>query len=66
MLIDCDQCALQDTDACQDCVVTFLCRADDASAAVAASCSRRALLFRLPESQATRMPSGSSQALSLR
>lgn len=30
--IDCDDCALQHTDACQDCVVTFLCtrEADDA------------------------------------
>ena len=24
MLIDCDQCALQETSACDDCVVTFL------------------------------------------
>ena len=24
MLIDCDACALQDTDACGDCIVTFL------------------------------------------
>jgi hypothetical protein len=29
VLIDCDQCSLQDTDACSDCIVTFLCRADD-------------------------------------
>lgn len=24
MIIDCDQCAMQDTSACDDCVVTFL------------------------------------------
>ncbi len=24
MLIDCEQCAMQDTSACDDCVVTFL------------------------------------------
>jgi len=26
--IDCDRCALQDTDACGDCIVTFLCGVD--------------------------------------
>lgn len=26
MLIDCDQCAMQDTTACNDCVVSFLLR----------------------------------------
>lgn len=26
MLIDCDECAMQDTSACQDCVVTHLLR----------------------------------------
>ena len=25
LLIDCDECILQDTDACADCVVSFLC-----------------------------------------
>lgn len=25
MLIDCDECVLQETDACTDCVVTLLC-----------------------------------------
>jgi hypothetical protein len=25
VLIDCDECVLQDTPACRDCVVTFLC-----------------------------------------
>ena len=28
VLIDCDECILQDTDACADCVVTFLCGAE--------------------------------------
>ncbi|MGI8710511.1 MAG: hypothetical protein ACR2LA_05920 [Acidimicrobiales bacterium] len=28
VLIDCDECALQASDACADCVVTFLCGAD--------------------------------------
>ena len=32
MLISCDDCVMQGTDACSDCVVTFLCsrEADDA------------------------------------
>ena len=25
LLIDCDQCALQHTEACEDCIMTFLC-----------------------------------------
>lgn len=30
MVIDCDECALQGTEACTDCVVTFICdRAPD-------------------------------------
>lgn len=28
LCIDCDQCVLQDTEACSDCVVTFLCGVD--------------------------------------
>ena len=28
LLIDCDDCILQDTDACADCVVSFLCGAE--------------------------------------
>jgi len=34
VLIDCDCCALQGTDACDDCVVTFLCREDRSGAVV--------------------------------
>ncbi len=44
------------------CVPTISC----ASLAVAASCSRLALLFRLPDNQATLTPSGSSQPESFR
>lgn len=28
MLIDCDECVLQESEACADCVVTFLCGVD--------------------------------------
>lgn len=28
LCIDCDRCVLQDTDACGDCIVTFLCGVD--------------------------------------
>lgn len=31
--IDCDECALQCTDACHDCVITFLCGPDTTRAA---------------------------------
>jgi hypothetical protein len=34
LVIDCHQCALYDTDACSDCVVTFLCRSDVATPVV--------------------------------
>lgn len=34
MLIDCDRCSLQGSEACDDCVVTFLCRDHDAGAVV--------------------------------
>lgn len=33
LLIDCDTCVARDTDACSDCVVSFLCR-DDSDMAV--------------------------------
>jgi hypothetical protein len=29
LIIDCDQCAMQHTDVCADCVVTFLCDAPE-------------------------------------
>jgi hypothetical protein len=32
--IDCDDCQMQGTSACDDCVVTFLCERDDSGAAV--------------------------------
>lgn len=32
--IDCDQCAMQDTDACGDCVVTFICSREPGDAVV--------------------------------
>lgn len=34
LTIDCDECSLQGTDACEDCVVTFLCGRDAATAVV--------------------------------
>ena len=32
--IDCDECALQATDACEDCIITFLCGNEAASPVV--------------------------------
>ena len=34
LCIDCDDCVMQHTDACADCVVSFLCDRDDASAPI--------------------------------
>lgn len=34
MRIDCDECAMQHTDACPDCVVTFLCAREPDDAVV--------------------------------
>jgi hypothetical protein len=34
LTIDCDECSLQGTDACDDCVVTFLCGAEASTAVV--------------------------------
>jgi hypothetical protein len=34
LIIDCDECVLQGTDACEDCVVTFLCGAEASTAVV--------------------------------
>lgn len=34
LTIDCDECSLQGTDACEDCVVTFLCGRDASTAVV--------------------------------
>lgn len=34
LLIDCNQCVLEDTVACSDCVVTFICRTDATSTVV--------------------------------
>ena len=34
LTIDCDECVMQGTEACSDCVVTFLCERDPAVAVV--------------------------------
>lgn len=41
--IDCDECALDGTAACADCVVTFLCARDDGGAVVIDVAEVRAL-----------------------
>jgi hypothetical protein len=41
--IDCDECALQATDACEDCVITFLCGADAAAPVVVDLAEARAM-----------------------
>ncbi|MCU1357262.1 MAG: hypothetical protein JWM89_2680 [Acidimicrobiales bacterium] len=43
VLIDCDECVLQETDACQDCVVTFLCGAEAGSPVVVDLAEARAM-----------------------
>jgi hypothetical protein len=41
--ISCDECVMQGTTACPDCVVTFLCERDDDGAAVVDLAEARAL-----------------------
>lgn len=41
--ISCDECAMQGTSVCHDCVVTFLCARDDDGAAVVDLAEARAL-----------------------
>jgi hypothetical protein len=43
MTIDCDCCTMQGTDACNDCVVTFLCGRDASDAVVFDASEERAL-----------------------
>jgi len=52
MLIDCEQCAMRDTSACDDCVVTFLLdegpvEIDDTEAAALANLAGEGLVPRL-------------------
>jgi hypothetical protein len=41
--IDCEECALQGTDACEDCVITFLCGAEAATPVVVDLAEARAM-----------------------
>ena len=43
LCIDCDECALQATDACDDCVITFLCGAEAAAPVVVDLAEARAM-----------------------
>jgi hypothetical protein len=43
LIIDCDDCVMQHTRTCDDCVVTFICRAEPASAVVIDVVEARAL-----------------------
>ncbi len=43
LTIDCDQCVMQHTDACDDCVVTFLCTPREQQAVVVDVAEARAL-----------------------
>lgn len=47
LVIDCDDCCLQRTDACTDCIVTFVCDGDHQQ--------RNALVFDLAEARAVRL-----------
>ncbi len=41
--IDCDECALQATDACEDCVITFLCGTEASTPVVVDLAEARAM-----------------------
>ena len=41
--IDCDECALQATDACEDCIITFLCGTDASTPVVVDLAEARAM-----------------------
>jgi hypothetical protein len=43
LIIDCDDCAMQDTDACADCVVTFICSREPGEAVVVDVAEERAI-----------------------
>ena len=43
MVIDCDTCAMQDTDTCADCVVSFLISSDPSEALVVDLAEMRAI-----------------------
>ncbi|MFO7589480.1 MAG: hypothetical protein R6X23_01110 [Acidimicrobiia bacterium] len=43
MLIDCDECVMQGTDACNDCVVTFIAERDPGDAVVIDVAEERAV-----------------------
>ena len=43
LVIDCDECTMQHTDACADCVVTYICSRDDGDAVVVDAGEFRAL-----------------------
>ena len=43
LTIDCDECSLQATSACDDCVVTFLCGSEQATAVVIDRAEARAV-----------------------
>jgi hypothetical protein len=43
LVIDCDDCAMQGTDACADCVVTFICSREPGEAVVVDVAEERAI-----------------------
>ena len=43
LTIDCDECAMQGTDACSDCVVTFICSREPGEAVVVDVAEERAI-----------------------
>ncbi len=43
LVIDCDECAMQHTDACADCVVTFICSREPGEAVVVDVVEERAI-----------------------
>ncbi len=43
LTIDCDECAVQHTDACDDCVVTFICSREPGEAVVVDVAEERAI-----------------------
>jgi hypothetical protein len=43
LTIDCDECTMQGTDACSDCVVTFICSREPGEAVVVDAAEQRAI-----------------------
>ena len=57
LTISCDECSLQCTDACDDCVVTFVLRADDESTSPTAGVGADGLVLDIDEARVVQLMS---------